>query len=389
VRTCSFMSPLLTVASIMLLAPGTDEVGGTTRTPNREAPRSTPIQSPTVMAAITNTPAVFATLAVFTAQSALAPSSIPSPERIRMSSPTAPPNAGQLAPPVPAFCRIFDVDGPSGIECRTSIWNGEYELIVLATPSPVTSSYLDKFACCPGNLNIWAEKSWFPSVAEARRVHGKLKGSGHRVFYGDHYMHKAVCQNWLWQAPLELLLDGPVIAVEGVLFEEPAPLSPNMVAAGVLDDLLVHNMSLLRRLFHKPLTVQKAFAARQATWPGTSESYVLVNGVIITDRASVAVRLAAAKNYSVKQKQMILHGSKSLILVDFNEESAHLVTAGTRRRLYPEVDTARLERPYEFILRALIENRCETLGLQIHEVVDVLQALEDAKGFFPNPLPTY
>jgi hypothetical protein len=37
----------------------------------------------------------------------------------------------------------------------------------------------------------------------------------------------------------------------------------------------------------------------------------------------------------------------------------------------------------------MIEGRGETLGLNLHEALDVLRVLDDAKRLFPTPLPAY
>jgi hypothetical protein len=47
------------------------------------------------------------------------------------------------------------------------------------------------------------------------------------------------------------------------------------------------------------------------------------------------------------------------------------------------------EPPYAFILRALIKCQGETLGLNLHEALDVLRVLDDAKRLFPTQLPAY
>jgi predicted dehydrogenase len=292
---------------------------------------------------------------------------------------------------VQPFHCIFDAEGPDGAECRSRIWNGQYNWVFIATAPTTTAAYLKRLASCPGRIVVWAEKPWFSSVVEALGLERLLAASAHDIRYGDHYLHRPVCE-WLWQAPLGFLLGGPVTAVEGVLFETPGTLSPAMVTTGVLRDLLLHEVSLVRRLFPRNrLEVTSAFGARVQGRPGATESYARLCGVIHTGGTRVPISLAAAKNHPVAQKMLLLHGQSVSLRLDLAQECADLVFAGGGcRRLYPRPGTdASPERAYAFILRALIGNRGETLGLDLHEALDVLRVLDDAKRLFPNPLPGY
>jgi len=294
------------------------------------------------------------------------------------------------APRLP-FRRFFNVEGPESVECWNRIRKGEYH-IFLATPPAITSHYLEQLARCPVPLFIWVEKPWFPSLAVGRRLEGVLSNSPHRICYGDHYLHRAVCEEFLWQAPLEFLVGGPVAAVEGILFEKPAALSPAMVTTGVMHDLLIHDVSLVSRLFPGGhLEVTHAFASRVKGWPGSSESYASLRGVIDTGWTKVPVSLTAGKYHPVARKQLVLQGPKASLLLDFMQESADLILpGGFRRRLYPDSTTVvQHERPYAFILRTIIEGRGEALGLDLHSALDVLRALDDAKRMMPRPLPIY
>jgi predicted dehydrogenase len=308
------------------------------------------------------------------------------------------PNPVPYSMPRQPFRRTFDVEGQDGAECRSRIWKGQYNCIFIATPPATTAAYLKQLASCPGRIVVWAEKPWFSSMVEALGLESLLAASAHHIRYGDHYLHRPVCR-WLWQASLGFLLGGPLTGVEGVLFETPGTLSRAMFTTGVLRDLLIHLVSLVRRLFPgERLEVTHAFAAKQDGWPGASESYASLRGEINNGRMLVPVSLAAAKNHPVARKQLVLHGPQASLLLDFmkpendkDNESADLIfPGGGYRRLYADPRTlANSVKPYGFVLQHLIEGRGETLGLDFHEALDVLRVLDDAVRLFLNPLPTY
>jgi hypothetical protein len=301
-------------------------------------------------------------------------------------------NVHQPAKQPTPYRRIFDADGLDGAECRTQIWKGAYEFIYQATPAEVTAAFLERLATCPTGLRIFAEKPWFPSLAEARRLEERLEASPHSVRYIDHYLHRPVCEGWLWHAPLEFFLGGRPAAVEGALFESPAPLSPSMVATGALFDLLPHLVSLTHRLFPgERIEVTSAFGARQDGWPGPTENFACLRGVIDTGRDRVPVSLAAGKCHPDTQKWLALHGPRASLRLDFVQESADLIFPnGDRRRLYPAPGTEpQAERPYAFILRTLLQGRGETVGLDLSQALGVLRVLDDARQRMPSPLPRY
>jgi hypothetical protein len=297
-----------------------------------------------------------------------------------------------VAGPRGPFRMTFDA-ATQLVACLLGVFGGTYNAgIFLATPPHVTIKYLKLLArrmrkpCL-----VLAEKPWAPSLAAFQSMVQLLDGSPLTVRFLDHYLSRGVILNWqFFEQPLEFYLGGPITAVKGHLFESMGAVSPAM-SVGVLRDLCVHLITVVSRLFPGDrLKISRVWAARHDGWPSPStDSYVRLLGSIDTLRHRVSVNLAAAKDYPIADKVLVLQGPGARLCLDLTAETADLISRdGNQRRLYPHprrpVNT---ERPYLNIFRRLLAGD-KSLGLDVHEAEKVLVVLDEAEKLMP-PLHRY
>ncbi len=289
------------------------------------------------------------------------------------------------------FARIFNV-ATELVPCLLGVAAGAYSVIFLATAPTVAEEYVELLASCvQQSCLVVVEKPWASSAAAARRLESLLDQSCLAVRYNDHFLYKPVF-TWLVQQPLPFFLGGPIQSIRCRLFEATGALSVTQGSTGVLDDLLVHGLTVIKRLLPAAsLQLTRAFGGKHDQWTYASPSYASLDAMIDTGRSLVPVSVAAAKDHHVTAKVLVLEGPDASMHIDFAQDCADLMFSdGSQRRLFPDHGSStNTEGPYEFLLRQLVNGRGENIGLDRQEAIIIRAWLDEAQGMHNDPLPSY